>query len=322
MHTHWNWAQDSFRTSVLNATVWIAGAEVQADRFAAASELRRRSGAERLRPVGLHELRGVAGGGRSLRRLTLTAVGAPVEVRQRHLVRNRFFFAVFRQIDELEFEGLLLVRGGGSLEDLWSFNEESVARAIYNCPIPVVSGVGHEVDITIADFVADIRAATPTQAAELVAGRLEEQDRRVGAAIDSLDRDLRRHLLGGARRRGRHQADVAPEGQDLQCPPCFAPGHGQVDLGLVGEELPPDDITGHLAVDGLAGGRQPAGSAQSEPRVGGSDLGVGRHVELVEADAELLPRREHVPIVDRLIHHSHVFMLGGESYRLKQKLAN
>ena len=79
---------------------------------------------------------------------------------------------------------IILARGGGSIEDLWAFNEEAVARAIAACPVPVITGIGHQTDFTIADFVADVRAATPSNAAEIVVGRKDE----FVAALDRLDR--------------------------------------------------------------------------------------------------------------------------------------
>ena len=114
---------------------------------------------------------------------------------------------------------VIVGRGGGSIEDLWAFNEEVVARAIAGCPVPTIAAVGHETDVTIADFVADVRAATPSAAAEMVVSRKDE-------FVARIDR-LSQRVTGAMRSRlHRHEARL----RSLEARPGYAGAPGRMAM--------------------------------------------------------------------------------------------
>jgi exodeoxyribonuclease VII large subunit len=104
--------------------------------------------------------------------------------------------AAVRDLDDYgRVEVIIVGRGGGSREDLSAFNEEVVARAIVSSSVPVIAAVGHEIDLSIADLVADCRAPTPTAAAEMVVPRWEDLRQHVFLQIEALDTAMRRHMM-------------------------------------------------------------------------------------------------------------------------------
>ena len=140
--------------------------------------------------------------------------------------------AIVRALNEANAQGwaqvIVLVRGGGSLEDLWAFNEESVAEAVYQSRLPVLAGIGHEVDVTLADMTADLRAATPSHAAQLLWPSRAELVQKVDEAEAALARAMRRRLEAAGQSLAqyesalrwfspmRHQARLAEQLDGLQ----------------------------------------------------------------------------------------------------------
>lgn len=154
--------------------------------------------------------------------------------------------SIVRGIQHLDTQGLdviIIGRGGGSIEDLWAFNERAVAEAVYRCKTPVISAVGHETDVTIADFVADLRAPTPSAAAELavperreILQRISEQQRRLQMKMEER-LNLYRSVLGQYQLRLKHASPSAILGEYRQ--------------RLMGIE----DVMGQILVDKLKDGR-------------------------------------------------------------------
>ena len=110
--------------------------------------------------------------------------------------------AGIRTLDSMGLDVIIVGRGGGSIEDLWAFNEEMVARAIFECSTPVISAVGHETDVTIADYVADMRAPTPSAAAELAVF-----DYRQFEAQMNQYRDMLTKAMSGCLERKKHRLE-------------------------------------------------------------------------------------------------------------------
>lgn len=188
-----------------------------------------------------------------------------------------------------EVEVVIIGRGGGSLEDLWCFNDERVARAVAACPVPIVSAVGHEVDFTLCDYVADRRAATPSAAAEIVVPDHRALVQRLRGPRDRLRSAMRRMLdVSRLRLRGLERGLGDPR-------PLLLDARATLD-GLVNR------LTGRVQ-DGLRGRRQALS-------------GIRERVAAAHPQAQLVRRRGELTRLRTALGHGAVALIRGRSERL------
>jgi exodeoxyribonuclease VII large subunit len=191
--------------------------------------------------------------------------------------------ALARLVEEGSSDVIILTRGGGSIEDLWAFNDEGLARAIADCPIPTVSAVGHEIDFTIADFVADLRAPTPSAAAESVTEDAE--------VLRSLLRTVESRLIEGLRGRiGRDAERLERLGRDLRSAIGRSVETGRSDLAILAGRLEGLSPLGALA-RGFAVPMDETGSVLRSV----TDFHPGRKFELRLRDGSIRAVAETVP---------------------------
>jgi exodeoxyribonuclease VII large subunit len=187
---------------------------------------------------------------------------------------------------EPEVDAIIVARGGGSVEELWAFNEEAVARAIYASQIPVISGVGHETDYTIADYVADVRAPTPSAAAELVAPDRVEVLVRLGVLAATMGGEIRTRVDQGC-----STVRVAVERMDRMSP----------DLSSRRQRV--DELTraGSTAIDGaLRSLRERTGGFALQLRSLDPEATLGRGYAVVQRDGRVVTSAREVTAGEQL----------------------
>lgn len=196
-----------------------------------------------------------------------------------------------------DIDVIIIGRGGGSVEDLWAFNDERLARAIAACPVPIVSAVGHEVDISVSDMVADVRAATPSHAAELVVPdrasfqqRLETMQRRMTRAVERAALDARSRLDGDkGRLLGHGQRLVTPARVRMRAlERRLANVHPRAKVAADAQRLATLRIRLERAGNGLSkGARARFEAAQAQLHAGGARLAKDERQRLEAAQVRL-----------------------------------